>query len=93
MSKNDFNAKLKAITAIRDADVKQPNMPVSEAVQEAENLFAWCQDDKAALTRAGLDWALVEELPMRAGACRYAQSIAEQRRSTKRMSGKVTSSL
>lgn len=75
MSLKDFNAKLKVITALRDEDVKHPNMPVGEAVQEAENLVAWCQDDKAGLIKAGLDWLLVEDLPMRAGACRYAQSI------------------
>jgi hypothetical protein len=75
MSKENLNAKIAEITAIRDEDVKKPNMPVGEAVQEAENLVAWCQEDKAALTAAGLDWLLVEDLPVRAGACRYAQSI------------------
>ena len=75
MSKTDFNAKLKEIKSIGDEDVKQPNMPVGEAVQEAENLVPWCKDDKAKLTKAGLDWLLVEDLAQRAGACRYAQSI------------------
>jgi hypothetical protein len=75
MSKENLNAKIAEITAIRDEDVKKPNMPVGEAVQEAENLVAWCQEDKADLTAAGLDWLLVEDMPVRAGACRYAQSI------------------
>lgn len=75
MSKDNLNSLLTSITAIRDEDVKLPNMPVGEAVQEAENLVAWCQEDKAALTAAGLDWQLVDDLPIRAGACRYAQSI------------------
>jgi hypothetical protein len=75
MSKENFDLKEKEIAAISDQHVKLPNMPVGEAVQEAENLFAWCQDDKAALTKAGLDWALVDDLPLRAGACRYAQSL------------------
>ncbi len=75
MSQKNYDAKLKEITAIRDEDVKTPNMPVGEAVQEAENLVAWCEEDKAKLTKAGLDWQLVEDLPLRAGACRYAQSI------------------
>lgn len=56
MSKTDFNAKLKEIMAIRDEDVKLPNMPVGEAVQEAENQAPWCKDDKAKLIKAGLDW-------------------------------------
>ena len=75
MSKADFNAKLKKIKDILKKDVKKPNMPVSEAVQEAENVLPWCKDDKAKLTKAGLDWQLVDDLPLRAGACRYAQSI------------------
>lgn len=75
MSKANFDEKLPEITAIPTEDVKQPNMPIGEAVQEAENLSAWAEEDKAALTKAGLDWALVEDLPIRAGACRYAQSI------------------
>ena len=75
MSKADFNAKLKEIKDILKKDVKKPNMPVSEAVQEAENVLPWCKDDKAKLTKAGLDWQLVDDLPLRAGACRYAQSI------------------
>ncbi len=75
MSKTNFNAKLKEITDIRDEDVKLPNMPVGEAVQEAENVVTWCKDDKAKLIKAGLDWQLVADLPLRAGACRYAQSI------------------
>ena len=75
MSQENFNAKIKEITALRDEDVKKPNMPVGEAVQEAENLVAWCQDDKAKLIKASLEWQLVDDLPLRAGACRYAQSI------------------
>jgi GTP cyclohydrolase II len=75
MSKENFDLKQKEIAAISDEDVKLPNMPVGEAVQEAENLFAWCMGDKAALTKAGLDWALVDDLPLRAGACRYAESL------------------
>lgn len=75
MSNQDFTTKLKEITAISDENVKQPNMPLGEAIQEAENLVPWCQDDKDALIKAGLDWALVEDLPLRAGACRHAQSI------------------
>lgn len=75
MSKENFITIQKVLTSISDQQVKFPNMPVGEAVQEAENLFAWCQNDKTELTRAGLDWAMVEDLPIRAGACRYAQSI------------------
>lgn len=75
MSQKDFNAKVKELIALGGDAIKQPNMPVGEAVQEAENLVAWCTEDKATLIAAGLDWTLADDLPARAGACRYAQSI------------------
>jgi hypothetical protein len=75
MSKTNFEEKLIEIQAIIDADVKKPNMPVGEAVQESENLFAWSMMDQVQLTKSGLDLTLIEDLPLRAGAVRYAQSI------------------
>jgi len=75
MSKADFYEKFPELTAIPEEDVKRPNMPVGEAVQEAENLAAWAEEDKAALNKAGPEWVLVDDLPLRAWACRYAQSI------------------
>jgi hypothetical protein len=83
MSKQDFSTKLKEISAISNEHVKLPNMPLGEAIQEAENLVAWCQDDKDALIKAGLNWALVDDLPLRAGACRHAQSIWTRESQTK----------
>ena len=41
MYKTDFNSKIKDIMAIHDEDVKLPNMPIGEAVQEVENQVAW----------------------------------------------------
>ncbi|NJN28597.1 MAG: hypothetical protein HC819_22775 [Cyclobacteriaceae bacterium] len=75
MSKANFDAKLKEIEAIADSEVKIPGTPIGEYVQEAENLAEWAKMDKAKLEKAGLDWALLEDVPIRAGACRYAQSI------------------
>ncbi len=75
MSKTNYDQKITEIQSIADDAVKQPNLPVSEAVQEAENLVVWCQPDKVILTNAGLKWTLVDDLPIRAGACRYAQSV------------------
>ncbi|MCB8999649.1 MAG: hypothetical protein H6540_06250 [Bacteroidales bacterium] len=39
------------------------DIPVDIFVQEAIDLFYWCRTDKEVLSRAGLDWSLVEELP------------------------------
>ena len=40
---------------------------------EAETLYKWCQDDKEELTK-GLDWTIVEDLPVRCGALNEAES-------------------
>ncbi len=74
MSKEDYDVKQSAIEAIGKDDVKEPDMPVSVALQEAEDLKEWCLSDKEALIKAGLDWTLVDDLPQRIGACRYIQS-------------------
>lgn len=75
MSKEHFDLKRMAIEAITDKETATPNMPVAIALQEAEDLYEWCQADKEVLAKAGLDLALVDDLPARIGACRYTQSV------------------
>jgi len=41
MSKEDYDEKQSAIEAIGKSDVKEPDMPVSVALQEAEDLIEW----------------------------------------------------
>jgi len=79
----DYNELLPVISAISPADVLTPNIPIDVFVQEAENLFHWCSDDEGELTRVGLDWTLVATLPVRAGACREAQSLWNKERNTR----------
>lgn len=74
MSKDQFELKKAAIEAIPNDSITLPNMPVAVALQEAEDAYEWCQADKEMLIKAGLDWSLVEDLPVRIGACRYLQS-------------------
>jgi hypothetical protein len=74
-TKDDFEVKREVIEAIADDQTKIPNsIPVDVYVQEAENLFKWCQKDKDALTAVGMPWELVEDLPVRSGALREAES-------------------
>jgi hypothetical protein len=71
----DYNMKLEVIKAIPDDLIKQPgSIPVGIYNQEAEDLYKWCQDDKDELTAYGLDWTLVEDLPVRCGALREAST-------------------
>jgi hypothetical protein len=74
MSKEQFDLKKATIEAIPDKEVRYPDMPVDVALQEAEDLFVWCQPDKDLLTKAGFDWKLAEDLPARAASLRYVQS-------------------
>lgn len=74
MSMDCFNLKIDEIKAISDKAVKVPNLPIDVALQESEDLYIWCEDDKELLVKAGLNWQLVDDLPVRAGALRYIQS-------------------
>jgi len=82
-SNTDYLEILDEIQAIIPENTIIPTMPVDVFVQEAEDLYHWCQDDQAALTRAGLDWTNVEQLPVRAGACRESQSRWNKERNTR----------
>lgn len=75
MSKENYERKLAILQGLQNNVPNRPYMPVDTALQEAENLYVWALQDKAALEQAGLNWATwVEDLPVRAGALRYAQS-------------------
>lgn len=80
---DDYNYLLSEIQAIKPEKVTTPTMPVDVFVQEAENLFHWCADDRNALVNAGLNWFFVDSLPTRAGACREAQSLWIKERNTR----------
>lgn len=75
MSKEIYESKKREIDAIPEKDALTPNIPIDTALQEGENLNVWCQDDKEALLKAGLNWKLVEDLPLRIAALRYIESM------------------
>lgn len=72
--KNDLEQVMDALLAIPKDEVKKPNIPVSIYVQEAVNLAVWSNEDKENLINVGLDSTLIDDLKIRAGACRDAQS-------------------
>lgn len=74
-SSADYKELLPVIQAISPESVLTPNMPVDVYVQEAENLYHWSFDDQAALSNAGLSLNSINNLAVRAGACREAQSL------------------
>jgi len=77
MKTEDYYAsKLAVISSIPDKKISLPvNIPVHIYVQEAKNLWCWCQADKEKLIAGGLDWSIVEDLPARIATLRQAQSI------------------
>jgi hypothetical protein len=75
MSKDAFESKKPAIEAIANEKTLYPNMPVSIALQEGEDLMVWCAPDKELLVKAGLNWKLVEDLQLRIDSLRYVQSL------------------
>ena len=87
-SASDYNELLPQIKAIAPEMSSAPTMPVDVYVQEAENLFHWCTDDQLALLAAGLNSTIINQLPVRAGACREAQSLWIKERNTNRVAEK-----
>lgn len=75
MSKTFYDQEIAAIRSIPDDAIqKVKGIPVLVYIQEAENLYSWCQDDKEILTARGLKWSHVDNIPVRAGALREAES-------------------
>ena len=79
---DDYNAKLAAIKSIADDKAPEPTMPVDIFLQEAENLYQWCLVDAASLAAVGITQEMINDLPVRAGACREAQSLWFKDRNT-----------
>jgi hypothetical protein len=73
--KENYDKKIDEIKAIQEDQIKTPNnIPVDVYIQEANNLYQWCLDDKETLTALGLNWELVTDLPARASALKEAES-------------------
>lgn len=80
MSKEIYEQQAEVIEAIQK--VAKPNLPIPVAIEEAEELYLWVQSDRAALERVGLSWQLVDDLPLRAAACRYIEGEWQNHLST-----------
>jgi len=86
---DDYNAKLDAIKAIPNENVLNPTLPVDVFLQEAENLHKWSNDDAVVLATVGITQEMIDDLPVRAGACREAQSNWFKDRYTQQEAQKV----
>ncbi len=74
MNEELISEKLNEINSITDKETGRPTIPVSIALQEAEDLQDWALKDKEALCKAGLDFKLVTELRATAEVLRRSQT-------------------
>lgn len=74
-NKQNYQDKLEVINAITVEDTLEPNLPVDTFLQESENLYLWALTDVEKLTGIGISQAMLDDLPVRADACREAQCI------------------
>lgn len=86
---DDYLAKLELLQAMPAEEVSIPNMPVDRFIQKGENLYHWSKEDEEKLVGAGLDATIIEELPVRAGACREAESIWSKEKKTRKDAGQL----
>lgn len=71
----DYNVKLEAILAIPVDEALEPGIPMEYTLQEAEDLCYWASDDLPILTPVGIKKNVIDDLRVRTGAGREAQSI------------------
>ncbi len=71
-NKEFLDRKMLILKAIPGESLRKPSSSLERFHQEAEYLYSWCQDDKQELVSVGLDWNIVEDLPVRLGASRQA---------------------
>lgn len=74
-NKEDFKAKLDAITSIPNDKIQLPVMPIDTFLQESENLYHWSLEDAPQLAKVGLVKETLDDLPVRTGALRQAESL------------------
>jgi hypothetical protein len=91
MSENeDYKKKIEVIKTITDDQIKVPqHVPVGIYIMEAQYLYSWCQDYKEELTAKGLDWTVVEDLPIRYGALRESESQWQIEQKLRRKAEKI----
>lgn len=70
----DNDELLHTIRTFKSGKAGSPTVPVNVLVQEADDLYLWCQDDQEQLMLAGLDWNQVSLIPACAKICREFQS-------------------
>ena len=77
---DDYNAKVETLKAMPVSEAQAPTIPVGISVQETEDVYKWALDDQKQLKTVGITLEMLNDLPVRAGALREAQSIWNKER-------------
>jgi len=76
--KENFDSLKTNYDATKKEDIKQPNLPVDTAVNEAMDLYNNAKQDSAKFATTDIDVALIDDIPVRAGGLKYAQLLWDQ---------------
>ncbi|MBK3517666.1 hypothetical protein [Carboxylicivirga marina] len=74
-NEKEYEVILPLASEIRNDEILKPNMPIKQAVYEAEDLSSWCSKDQEALIEVGVPETHFTNLNLAAGALRHAESI------------------
>ncbi len=66
---DDYKSKLDVLKAIPVEHLQTPVIPIDVYLQESENQYHWALDDLSELTKVGITQKVLNDLPVRAGAC------------------------
>lgn len=76
--KENFDTLKPIYDAKEKKDIKQPNLPIDTAVNEAMDLYNNAKQDSAQFATTDVDVALIEDIPVRAGGLKYAELLWNQ---------------
>ena len=76
--KESFEGLKTNYDAIKKEDIKQPNLPIDTAVNEAMDLYNNAKQDSVKFATTDIDMALIEAIPVRASGLKYAELLWNQ---------------
>jgi hypothetical protein len=76
--KESFESLKTNYDAIKKEDIKQPNLPVDTAVNEAMDLYNNAKQDSEEFATTDVDVTLIDDIPVRASGLKYAQLLWDQ---------------
>lgn len=83
VEKSSYRRCLAEIEKIESGKDSHPRIPPHASLQEAYDLYVWCQDDIKKLEAVGLNRSVIDELPVRIEAAQKAHSVWQEHKESK----------